>query len=129
RDTGKWDLAAETYYLLARRFPEHRLTDRALPWLVQFYASSEAAHRMTAGKTHRLDFSPSTGEPSPPVKQASAELPAAPAANLSRDDRLRRAEQLGEYLSATRPRLYAEPAVRFAEVAAQRQLGLANPAL
>jgi hypothetical protein len=41
---------------------------------------------------------------------------------------LRRAVELGEYLEAARPALFAEPAVRFAIIAAQRQLGLANPA-
>jgi hypothetical protein len=35
---------------------------------------------------------------------------------------------LADYLKTTRPALYAEPAVRFAEVAAQRQLGFTNPA-
>jgi hypothetical protein len=35
---------------------------------------------------------------------------------------------LTDYLKTTRPALYAEPAVRFAEVVAQRQLGFTNPA-
>jgi hypothetical protein len=62
------------------------------------------------------------------VQQASAIGPATPAVGLSRDDRLRRAVQLVEYLQTVRPALYAEPVVRFAEVAAQRKLGYANPA-
>jgi hypothetical protein len=62
------------------------------------------------------------------VENDSESIAATPAVGLSRDDRFRRAIQLSEYLKATRPALYAEPAVRFAEVAAQRQLGFANPA-
>jgi hypothetical protein len=52
----------------------------------------------------------------------------APAVGLSPDDRRRRAVQLTEYLETARPLLFAEPAVRFAEVSAQRQLGFPNAA-
>ena len=45
RATGNLDLAADTYYLFARQYPDHPLVDAALMWLVQFYASGEAAHR------------------------------------------------------------------------------------
>ena len=45
RATGSLDLAADTYYLFARQYPDHPLVDAALMWLVQFYASGEAAHR------------------------------------------------------------------------------------
>src|SRR5439155_19675391 len=48
--------------------------------------------------------------------------------NLSLDDRLHRAVQLADYLKTNRPALYAEPAIRFAEVTAQRKLGYDNPA-
>jgi hypothetical protein len=65
-----------------------------------------------------------------PVQQAAAISSAdtSPTIGLSRDDRLHRATQLAEYLRSSKPELYAEPRVRFAEVAALRQLGLANPA-
>jgi hypothetical protein len=84
RSVGRLDLVGDSYYLLAKRYPESALADEALVWLVQF--------------------------------------------GLSRDDRLRRAAQLADYLKSGRPMLYSEPAVRFAEVAAQRQLGYANEA-
>ncbi|MEX2318177.1 MAG: YCF48-related protein [Pirellulales bacterium] len=46
RVSGRLDLAADAYYLLARRYPEHPLTEQALRWLVQYYASSEASLRI-----------------------------------------------------------------------------------
>ena len=49
RKAGRLDLAADTYFLFARRFPDHPLADQALDWLVQFYASSETAQRV---RTH-----------------------------------------------------------------------------
>jgi photosystem II stability/assembly factor-like uncharacterized protein len=134
RTSGLLDLAADTYYLLARRFPDHPLVDRALVWLVQFYASREAGHcaapHQQTNVRGRDSFS--TGDSvdlaSARIEKESRPPSAAPAVGLSPDDRLRRAIQLAEYLKTSRPALYAEPAVRFAEVVAQRQLGFANPA-
>jgi hypothetical protein len=67
-----------------------------------------------------------------PVQQASANTSltkdSQPTIGLSRDERLRRTVELGGYLEAARPALFAEPAVRFSIVSAERQLGLANPA-
>ncbi len=139
RKTGRLDLAADTYFLLARRFPDHPLVDSALHWLVQFYASSEMAHhiRTTQGEPASaggLKRQPSNNDNNNEntVRQANAIAPIAPgappAAGLTRDDRLRRATQLADYLQTARPALYAEPSVRFAETTAQRELGFANPA-
>jgi photosystem II stability/assembly factor-like uncharacterized protein len=138
RAAGRLDLAADSYYLLAQRYPQHPLVDEALLWLVQFYASSEAAHRAAAPALARALVHDET------ASKASADGAAvsdefgwtevrttvfeAPAIGLSPDDRLRRAAQLADYLKSARPALYAEPGVRFAEVAAQRHLGYANPA-
>jgi photosystem II stability/assembly factor-like uncharacterized protein len=148
RQNGNLDLAADSYFLFARQFPDHPLVDSALIWLVQFYASSEAAHRAAArghqnagpsvarGALTPEGVSPhsSAGEQAPSnegLQQASAVVEAheaVPTVGLSREDRLRRAVQLAEYFRTARPHLYAEPLVRFAEVTAQRQLGYPSEA-
>jgi photosystem II stability/assembly factor-like uncharacterized protein len=150
RKAGRLDLAADTYFLFARRTPDHPLVDPALTWLIQFYASGEISQRLStrSAANIRQDATPTPGEvalatgdtPTTSktstkrggLKQASSLTDIAPSAvpanNLSHDDRLRRAVQLADYLKTVRPALYAEPAVRFAEVTAERQLGFANPA-
>jgi hypothetical protein len=147
RKAGRLDLAADTYFLFARRTPDHPLVDSALTWLIQFYASGEMSHRLSSRSAVNIrhDANPDSREAAvmaggeakaPPkrdgVQQAAAltkiGLTSGPTNNLSHDDRLGRAVQLADYLKTARPALYAEPAVRFAEVTAQRQLGLANPA-
>lgn len=141
RAKGRLDLAADTYYLLARRWPDHPLVDQSLVWLVQFYASSEMAHRSSevrgtnarpGGGLETASLPAAGADGKSGVRQASAVGPAAagstPTVGLARDDRLRRAALLGQYLESARPTLYAEPAVRLPLVVAQRGLGYANPA-
>lgn len=136
RKTGRLDLAADTYFLMARRYPDHPLADQALVWLVQFYASRETAHRLQTNTKNQVQktAAPPGGEPASAggVQQAAALTPigtdAPPASGLSREDRLRRAVQLAKYLKIARPAVYAEPSIRFAETTAERELGFANPA-
>ena len=130
RKAGRLDLAADTYFMLTRRFPDHRLVDQSLDWLIHFYASSEMAQRMrTRTGTHT---NTTISEPQDGVRQVSAlttlEPGASPTGGLSREDRFHRAVQLADYLKSAHPALYAEPGIRFSEIAAQRQLGFANPA-
>ena len=47
--TGHWASAAETFQVLSERYPQHALTPQALLWLVQYYASGEAAWRVERG--------------------------------------------------------------------------------
>jgi hypothetical protein len=145
RRAGRLDLAADAYFLLARRYPAHPLTDRALVWLVQFYASAEMGNRATAARPTNIQDAEevvvdaatdaanlASADSAAGVQQASGVAGigtnSPPAVGLSPDDRRRRAVQLSEYLETARPMLFAEPAVRFAEVSAQRQLGFPNAA-
>ncbi len=49
RRTGRWPLAADTFQVLAERYPEHALAPAAGLWLLQYYASREAAWRVERG--------------------------------------------------------------------------------
>jgi hypothetical protein len=130
-------VAADTFTMLARRWPDHPLAEPALTWLVQFYASAEAALRSAgrgATNVRGTPVDPATrpnaGESG--VQQASAvaaiQANDSPVVGLSRDERLRRAVMLGDYLEKVRPALFAQPSVRFPLVVAQRQLGYPNAA-
>src|SRR4029079_10397858 len=109
-------------YLFAPRSPEHPLTEQALRWLVQFYASSEASSdarrgmdnngaARASGNDMRKASDATTSDiskgASGPVMQTSATAPlrgeTPPAVGLSSQDRLRRAVELGKYLEAARP--------------------------
>jgi photosystem II stability/assembly factor-like uncharacterized protein len=125
RKSGRLDLAADTYFLLTRRFPDHPLAVQSLDWLVKFYASSELATRLQQSTPSTMNRGKEVAEFD--IRQTSAALPTSKP-NLTRDARLRRAAQLADYLKSARPAVYAEPSVRFAEVAAERELGYANPA-
>ena len=49
---GRWELAAEAFQMVADRYGQHPLAGAALVWLVQYYASGEAAWRIR--QTDRL---------------------------------------------------------------------------
>ena len=80
RKAGRLDLAADTYFLLARRFPDHPLVEPSLEWLVHFYASSEMAKRVQTRAAAANRTEPTIGDSSSDgVRQASAVAPIAPA--------------------------------------------------
>lgn len=47
---GRWEQAADSFELLAQRYPEHPLAGAALVWLVQYYSSGEAHWRSRRGQ-------------------------------------------------------------------------------
>ncbi|MFH1918962.1 MAG: YCF48-related protein [Planctomycetota bacterium] len=109
--TGKWPLAAEAFGLLAERHPEHPLARAALVWLVQYYASGEAAWRVE-------------GENRYTVEQTSK-----PAIDLSQqENRPELAAALGKRLKQTEPAIFAEPSVGFPLAAANRLRGFPREA-
>ncbi|NUQ62220.1 MAG: hypothetical protein HUU20_07015 [Pirellulales bacterium] len=104
--SGQWSMAAETYWALVGRHPDHPLTTRALAWLLQFYASSEAAWRVNGSQ--RIT-----------VQQVSA-----PAIDPeAQENRAERAAGLGQQLQRTRPDLYAGPAIGFPVAVVDRRRG------
>jgi photosystem II stability/assembly factor-like uncharacterized protein len=134
---GKSGQAAEAFHLLIEKHPQHPLADAAAIWLVQYYASGEAAWRerketkfevrMATATNSREEAEP-TKRPkhAPPIKQASfasvgGSRTAAPDMNPA--ERAGRAIGLAKQIEQTRPTLYADPALRFALAAAARQAG------
>jgi hypothetical protein len=115
--SGHWSMAAETFTLLCDRHPDHPLTRPALLWLVQYYASGEAAWRDQGGQRYAVgqDYSNGEAASSPQggqqyaVRQASAL-----SIDLARqEDRPGRAAELGRQIERTQPELYAQPALQF----------------
>lgn len=135
RNTGRHAMAADTLYLLARRYPDHALSEQALTWLVSYYASGEVAHISNRRQAQQARTKPLANVPfqQQPDGQAAADpqLPKTAdggVASLTEDQRLERATMLGGYLEKARPALHAEPSLRFPLVAASRQLGFTNTA-
>ncbi len=109
--TGQWAMAAESYWALVERHPDHVLTTRALCWLVQYYSSAEAEWRIH-GNQRRT------------VQQVSA-----PGIDPShQENRAQRAAGLGEQLQRTRPELYASPSIGFPLAVADRRRGFPRQA-
>jgi len=112
--TGKGEMAAETFALLADRYPEHPLTRAALTWLVQYYASSETAWRVE-------------GPQRKTVQQASgtlSSLSSARAINFTQqENRPERAAGYARQIAERHPQLFAEPSIGFPLAVAERQRG------
>lgn len=120
RETGRLELAADTLYLLARRYPDAPLADAALVWLVRYYASGE--RRRADARSAASDARPDALANVPSgaaVLQATTDR----TGNLSGEERLERADRLIDFLRDARPALYAEPSIRFTEAAVQRARG------
>ena len=120
RAVGRNQLAAETLYLLAQRYPGAPLADNALVWLVRYYASSERSHADARSAAVALREKPTLANVPSGVRQLSLLEEQRP---LTPDERAQRASQLVDYLKTARPTLYANPSLRFAEAAAQRRRG------
>ena len=117
--SGDWALAADVFHRVADQYPDHPLTDAALVWLVQYYSSAEGrggGFTAEIGSARRVVWSVAAGqnvqEKSRPAIDANQE-----------DDRLAHAAAIGKQIEATRPELFAEPAVRFPLAVASRRRG------
>ncbi|MGL4513871.1 MAG: YCF48-related protein [Lacipirellulaceae bacterium] len=129
-DDGRVPLAAETHYLLARRYPGTASGDAALVWLVRYYASGERAHaalRAEGTPAQRSDTlsnvvagqAAASDQGAPPDEQTTLGAPNP----LGADERAARAVRLAEHLEQARPELYADPGLRLAVAAAHRARG------
>jgi photosystem II stability/assembly factor-like uncharacterized protein/tetratricopeptide (TPR) repeat protein len=150
---GRWDLAAECYEVIAERHATHPLAGAALVWLVQYYASGEAALRsggagqvvssqataygtvskdLPAGNVLKLPPAGQTGG----VRQTGAVAAGAnvvqtggPVVNQDQDGgRSAKASGYAQQLEQVEPALAFEPRVRFPLAVAQRRQGLSGGA-
>lgn len=129
RQTGRPAMAAQTLYVLAKRYPDHPLSESALVWLVEYYASGELGHLADRERARSVRQGPLANVPS--GNPEAATLPDSAGENahtLSADERWQKAVELGHYIEATRPALYAEPNLRFPLAVASRHLGFGNTA-
>ncbi len=151
---GRWELAAECFDLVAQRYQDHPLAGAALVWLVQYYASAEAAWRIRtpqqinsqqvtaqqpsaeapllkrgrgrASGGQAGDVKLAAGATAPgQVQQAAGLVADLRAGETSRTERAR---NYAKQLEQIQPALFAEPIVRFPLGAADRQQGLPRQA-
>ncbi len=111
RDSGRWDMAAETFELLLKEHPDHPLAAPAALWLVQHYASGEASWRTQSKQRHA-------------VQQAST----LSIDTSQQEDRPERAAELGKRIERTRPALFASPRLQFPLAVADRNRGFPRQA-
>jgi hypothetical protein len=117
--SGQWAQAAETFELLAERYPEDPLARPAQIWLVQYYTSGEAALRERNLRTSGAAiWEPSAGDHF--VARPAAKV-SVRSSTRSGDEFARRAAAITARLQQTHPELLSEPAVAFALAAADRK--------
>ncbi len=133
--SGRWPMAADAFALLARRHPDHPLARAALVWLVQYYASAEAAWRVHGHErvlVQQASAPPASAGRTGPrggVQPILFEQASAPAIDFSKEeDRPERAAALGKQIQQSRPALFAEPRIRFPLAAADRRRGFPREA-
>lgn len=104
--SGDWESAAEAFTILAQRYSEHPFARPALRWLLQYFASSDAAWRIV-GQQRYVVQQPSN------VAARSVRARCQP----------ERAVQIGGLLEQTQPATFADPALQFSLAAALRSQG------
>jgi len=111
RRTGRWTSAAQTWAILAERYPEHPLAAPAEVWLVQYYASAEAAWRQQGSQRRTTG---GTLEPTASTLSIDAS---------KQENRYEQAAHWAKRLEQTWPERFAEPDVRFPLAVADRMRG------
>jgi hypothetical protein len=125
--SGEWGMAARAFKLLADQHPEHPLSQSALVWLVQYYASSEAAWRMRSPQRSAVQqvSAPAVESVGPgDLPRLTVQHASAPAIDFTQqEDRPALAAALASEIERTQPTLFAEPNLRFPLAVADRQRG------
>jgi photosystem II stability/assembly factor-like uncharacterized protein len=133
-ETGELALAAQSFAQLVERYPGHALSESALEWLIQYYASSEIAWQLyrrqqpqrASPATVALAAPPAGGvstadyaaPPGVSIGGATADFTSGDAAGPARfegtlQERAAQALRLSKLIQQARPELFAEPRVQF----------------
>lgn len=144
---GQFELAAQSFQLLAEQFPRHRLSESAFAWLIQYYASGEIAWQLRRGTrfqtqqavAHVVDSSaaktdgPLLDEEHPEGRPAAATAvrtgfetfgnTTTAGVGLGAADRAALAIAIARLVPQSRPELAAEPKVQFPASVAYRNAG------
>jgi len=138
---GQWPLAARVFALLVERHPEHALARAAQVWLVQYYASGEAAWRVEGTQRVAVQQAATRAVVFPEVEAAGRDVVPAdhveeppdlfavgqrsrPSIDAGRvEDRLAQAAQFARALEGALPETYAAPGVRFPVSVVDRRRG------
>ncbi len=118
---GRWDLASETFTLLAGNYADHPLSGPALVWLIERQTSAEARLRATARP--EAEIQQTAASVTYGVDPSSLAVPATNGSNATRESPQRRAQQLAvlaSQVARTRPGLAASPSLRFALTSTER---------
>jgi photosystem II stability/assembly factor-like uncharacterized protein len=144
--SGKSEYAAQLHKVLLTKHPNHPLADASALWLVQYYASSEAGWRQR-GETRFNVRLATAGMPLEEKHQATqtgfptdqkpedidaqdvgtrgkgVEILKTAAPGMNSHERAGQAIALAKPIEKSQPRLYADPALRFALATVYRQHG------
>jgi hypothetical protein len=135
---GRWDLAAECYEVIAERHKEHALAGASLAWLVQYYASGEAARRgavngaIASGENQPAQAAAvdggarqagGTAEAGGIVEGGGVVRAGGAPASLVPYERAAKAAGYAKQLEQVEPALAFEPRVRFPVAVAERRQG------
>lgn len=122
--TGHWQLAGESFQLLATRYPGHALSEAANVWLLQSLASSEVGWQMrrkqqpSGANLSTIQLAAFEAIENDGPKDAAADDP------LATGTRAARALALARLVESRHPAAFAQPQVQFPLAVAQRQAGL-----
>lgn len=139
---GRWELASECFSLVADRYSKSPLAASSLVWLVQYYASGEAAWRNRTAQrltVQQVTALAPTGGPSQGAEGVEQAGGLSAAARVERggalakdlnegESRAAKAAGYAKQLEQFEPALFGEPNIRFSLASAQRQQGVPRQA-